>query len=134
MGLINDDVLETELLESALLDETDFVRGNADVEVLRDESIGDDLGTLFFGAREQQDVDVGRPVLELTSPVLQRGFRYDDKMGAVYLTMMLEVGEEGNRLESFSETLEKEQNQYMDGRKRRSALTISSARMPFNPL
>jgi hypothetical protein len=48
--LVDDDILETELLEGRFLDEADLVGCDADFEVLRDEAVRDDVRALFFCA------------------------------------------------------------------------------------
>lgn len=105
MRLVNDDILEAELLQGGFLNETNFVRRDADVEVLREETSSDEIGTLFLGTREYDSVDIWRPLLELARPVLERRLRNDDEMRAGYVGLVFEVGEEGDRLKCFSEAL-----------------------------
>jgi hypothetical protein len=50
--LVDDDVLERELLEGGLLDETNLIRRHADFEVLRDEAGRDDLRALLRAAKD----------------------------------------------------------------------------------
>lgn len=50
MGLVDDDVLERELLQSGFLDQAQFVSGDANFEVLGKEPGGDDLGALIFAS------------------------------------------------------------------------------------
>lgn len=74
-------ILETTLLEYTLFDEADLVTCGADVEVLQDGGVGDNVGTCFFHAGEDDDADIRLPPFELTSPVLQGGFPDKNKMG-----------------------------------------------------
>jgi hypothetical protein len=63
---------------------------------------------LVFGPHQDYDIDVHviwRPLLELTSPVLERGFGYDDQMWSGNVSMVLEISEEGNGLEGLAKTL-----------------------------
>src|SRR6266567_6399286 len=103
MRLVNDDVLEGKLLQRRLLDETHLVRRNADFEILRNKSSGDNLRTFVLRARECDDPKVGSPLGELACPVLERGFWDDDEMGSGNVAVVLEVGEEGDGLESLAQ-------------------------------
>ena len=69
--LVDDDVLERELLECALLDETDLVGGDADFKVLGDEAARHNLRTLLLRPSEDDGLEIGRPLLELALPVAQ---------------------------------------------------------------
>ena len=80
MCLVDHDVLKAEFLQCRLLDETDFVGSDAHIEILRDEAGRDELGTLFFRARENDRVDVGSPLAEFASPVLERGLGNNNEM------------------------------------------------------
>jgi hypothetical protein len=104
--LINNDVLETELLEHTFLDQTDFVARDADLEILRQKATRDNFRTLFLGAREKANVEVRTPSLELACPVLQRGFWHNDKMEARDRALVLKVSEEGYGLEGFAKALQ----------------------------
>jgi hypothetical protein len=90
--LVDDDVLERELLEGGLLDETNFIRCHADFEVLRDEAGRDDLRALLRAAKDD-DVRVRRPLPELASPVLEGGLGNGDEVGPRNVAVVLEVGE-----------------------------------------
>jgi hypothetical protein len=94
MRLIDDDILERKLLECTFFDETNLVRCDANLEVLRDKPSCYDLATFFFGASENNDVDVWGPSLEFAGPVLQGGFGDDDEMWTGSGSMMFEIGEE----------------------------------------
>lgn len=103
--LVDHDILETELLQRRFLDKTDFVRSDADIEVLRDETGGDELRALFLRAGENDGTDVWRPLTELPGPVLEGRFRDDDEMGAGGICLVFQVGEERDGLKGFAETL-----------------------------
>jgi hypothetical protein len=103
--LVNDDVLERELLERALLDQAELVRGHDDLERLREQPLRDDLRTFLLRALQDDDVDVRCPVLELALPVLQCALGDDDDVRAGDASVVLEVGEEGDRLERLAEAL-----------------------------
>lgn len=77
---INNDILETELLEHTFLDQTDFVARDADLELLRQKAARNNFRALFLCAREKGNVEVRSPPLEFARPVLQRRFWHDDKM------------------------------------------------------
>ena len=48
MSLVDDDILKGELLERGLFNETDFVGGDAGFKILRQEAIGNDVGTFLL--------------------------------------------------------------------------------------
>jgi hypothetical protein len=99
--------LKRNFLESALLNQTNLVAGNADFKVLREQTVGNDISAFVLGARQDDDVHVvWRPLLEFASPVLERGFGYDDQMWSEYVSVVFEVHEEGDDcLKGFAETL-----------------------------
>lgn len=103
--LVDHDILETELLQRRFLDETDFVRSDADIEVLRDETGGDELRALLLRAGENDGADVRRPLAKLAGPVLESRFGDDDEMGAGSVCLVFQVGEERDGLKRFAETL-----------------------------
>ena len=105
MRLINNDILETELLEHTFLDQTDFVARDADLEILRQKAACDNFCTLFLGTREKGNVEVRTPSLEFARPVLQRRFWHNDEMEARDRALVLKVSEEGYGLESFAKSL-----------------------------
>ena len=106
MRLINDDILETELLEYTFLDQANFVARDADLEVLRQKAACDNFRALFLGAREKGNVEVRSPLPEFTRPVLQRRFWNDDEMKARDRALVLKVSEEGYSLEGFAKALQ----------------------------
>ena len=106
MSLVDDDVLERELLECALFDETDFVGRDADFEVLGDEAARHNLRTFLLGPSEDDGLEVGCPLLKLALPVAQSGLRDDDEVRTLDTMVVLEVGEERNGLQCLAETLE----------------------------
>jgi hypothetical protein len=106
--LVNDDVLERELLERALLDQAELVRGHDDLERLWEQPLRDDLRAFLLRALQDDDVDVRCPVLELALPVLQRALRDDDDVRAGDAPVVLEVRKEGDRLERLAEALRRD--------------------------
>ena len=108
MRLVDDNVIEQELLEGALLDETNLIRRHADLRVLRDEAGHDGLRTLLLSAAKDDDVHVRRPLPELANPVLEGGLGNDDEVGRGDVTGVFEVGEKGDCLKSFAEALKLE--------------------------
>ncbi len=106
MRLINDDILETELLEYTFLDQADFVARDADLEILGQKAACDNFRALFLGAREKGNVEVRSPFLKFARPVLQRRFRHNDKMKTRERALVLKVSEEGYGLEGFAKALE----------------------------
>jgi hypothetical protein len=94
MRLIDDDILERKLLEGAFFDKANLVGRDADLEVLRDKPSRYDVGTFFFGACENDGVDVWGPSLEFAGPVLKGGFGNDDEMWTGNKSVMFEIGEE----------------------------------------
>jgi len=106
--LVDDNVIERELLEGALLDETNLIRRHADLKVLRDEAGRDGLRTLLLSAAKDDDVHVRRPLPELVSPVLEGGLGNDDEVGRRDVAVVFEVGEKGDCLKSFAEALKLE--------------------------
>ena len=44
-------------------------------------------------------------ILEFSGPILQGGFGNDNKMGAVDIQVVFQVGEEGNSLKRFTKAL-----------------------------
>jgi hypothetical protein len=71
VGFVDDDIFKRELLERRLLYETDFIRGYTDIEILRDESIGNDLCAFLLGTSQNDNIYIRRPLLKLSSPVLK---------------------------------------------------------------
>ena len=69
-GFVDDDVRKGELLQRALLDQTDFVGGDEDFEVLGNEAVCDGVRAIFLGAGQGYHVEIGCPSLELSCPVL----------------------------------------------------------------
>jgi len=77
MCFVDDIIFEAELLEGRFLDEANFVTRDANVEILRNEPICDDLCALFLGASEDDNVHVRGPLFELTRPILRGRFGDD---------------------------------------------------------
>jgi len=71
MCLVNGNILKAEFLERRFLDEANLVTGNADLEVLWNKPIRDDLRALFLRSGEDQDIEVWSSLFELARPVLQ---------------------------------------------------------------
>jgi hypothetical protein len=104
--LINDDILETELLEYTFFDQADFVARDADLEVLRQKASCDNFRALFLGAREKGNVEVRSPLLEFARPVLQRRFWNNNKVKARGRALVLKISKEGYGLEGFAKALQ----------------------------
>jgi hypothetical protein len=68
---VDDDILETELLEGGLLDEADLVARDAHFEVLWDESVRNNIWALLLCAGKDNDVDVWSPLFELARTILE---------------------------------------------------------------
>jgi len=103
--LVDNDILKRELFECRLLDKTHLICRYADLEVLRNEAVGDDLCTLVFRPRKENDVKIRRPPFEFAMPILEGRLGNDDKMGAGNVPVVFEISEEGDGLQSFTETL-----------------------------
>lgn len=82
MCFVHDDVFPGELLEVGFLAQNHFVGGDHDVEILCEDALVDQFGTLLLGALEHEDINTGRPVLEFALPVIECGFGDGDKMRA----------------------------------------------------
>lgn len=80
MRFVDHDIRKRELLERGTLDKADFVRRDANFEVLRDETGSDRLGAFFFRAGEGDNMRVWCPPFELACPVLESGFGDDDQV------------------------------------------------------
>ncbi len=104
MRLVDYDVLEGELFQGGLLDETDLVRGDADVEVVGDEPVLDRSRAFLFGARDDDTSLFRRPSFELLSPVLKGRLWDDDEARAWSVAMMPKVTEERYCLQCLSKT------------------------------
>jgi len=72
MCLVNSDVFEGEFLERGLLDQTQLVSRDADFEVLWEEPVGNDFCALLLPAGQNSDIEVGRPFLKFSGPILKR--------------------------------------------------------------
>lgn len=126
---VDDDVLPGELLESALLAEAELVRGDEDVEGLRQDLALHDFGlresgsasvsikqrtkprektyALLLATAKHDYVESRNPAFKLASPVVESTLRDDDEMRAMNATVELEVAEEGDRLECLAESLQR---------------------------
>lgn len=121
--LIDDDVLPTKLLQGRLFSDTDFVRGDEDVEVLGEDSFidhgilsGYQYGVgcqftypLFLGALQNQSVEPRNPFGDLSAPVIQRGLWHDDEMRTGDLLVEFQISKKGDSLQSFPQTLQERQ-------------------------
>ena len=103
VGLVDDDVLEAQLLEGALLNQAQLVSRDAHVEVLRKQAVRDQLCALVLGTRQRENIKARRPLLELARPILQSRLRNDHQVRAMYVTDVFKVGEERDGLERLSE-------------------------------
>jgi hypothetical protein len=72
VSFVDYNIFETEFLEGGFLDQADLVARYTNFEILRDESVRDDLCALFLGTSKDDDVHVGGPLLEFPRPVLKR--------------------------------------------------------------
>jgi len=72
MCLVNRDVFEGEFLERGLLDQTQLVCRDADFEVLWEEPVGNDFCALLLPAGQNSDIEVWRPFLKFSGPILKR--------------------------------------------------------------
>jgi hypothetical protein len=97
--LVDDDVLEAQLLDSALLDQAELIRGDEHLEVDRQYALLYNRGTLLLRTGEHDGPEVRRPLLELALPVLQRRLGHDDDVRTRGVAVMLEVGEKRDSLE-----------------------------------
>ena len=70
MSFVDNNVLKREFLEGRFFDKADFIGGDTDFEILRKEAVRDNLGTLFPRASEKNDIEIWRPLLEFSGPVL----------------------------------------------------------------
>lgn len=88
-----------------------------------------------FISRQNNDIEVGNPVLELASPIGERTLRNNDQVVTVHFQSMFEIAEERYCLQSLAETLYKGLLSLAPVRNtRKNPRTISSARIPLSPL
>jgi hypothetical protein len=86
---VDDDVLETELLEGGLLDEADLIARDAYFEVLGDELVRNNVCVLLLCAGKDDDVDAWSPLFELARPILKGRFGDYSKMRVGNAEVML---------------------------------------------
>lgn len=72
MCLVNSDVFEGEFLERGLLDQTQLVSRDTDFEVLWEEPVGNDFCALLLPTSQNSDIEVWRPFLKFSGPILKR--------------------------------------------------------------
>ena len=71
MCLVNGDIFKREFLERGLLDQTQLVSCDADLKVLWEESVCNDVRALLFPAAKESHIEVRGPFLELSRPILE---------------------------------------------------------------
>ena len=72
MCLVNSDVFEGEFLERGLLDQTQLVSRDTDFEILWEEPVGNDFCALLLPTSQNSDIEVWRPFLKFSGPILKR--------------------------------------------------------------
>ena len=82
MWLVDDNIFERELFDNSLLNETHFIRRDADFKVLCHEFIGDDLCALLLGPCQSDNAKIWGPIFELPPPILQRRLGDDNEVRA----------------------------------------------------
>jgi hypothetical protein len=89
--LVDDNIFERKLLEGGFLDETNFIGRYADFEILRNQPLGDDIGTFLFSSSEEYDVEFRGPVSKLASPILQGRLGNNNEMRTGNISVEFEV-------------------------------------------
>mmetsp|Transcript_8845 Transcript_8845/g.30409 ORF Transcript_8845/g.30409 Transcript_8845/m.30409 type:complete len:769 (-) Transcript_8845:151-2457(-) len=101
--LVDDDVPPVELLQVALLLDDHLVRSHADVELSWRDELLLLLVPLLLVAVELPGADHRAPPLELIHPVVQRGLGDDHKVWAGDSPELVQVAQERDRLQRFSQ-------------------------------
>lgn len=107
MGLVDDDIFPGNLFEAILLALANFIAGNDDVKVLRQDARVHDLGALFFAATKVHSVEPWDPSRDFTDPIILGGFGNNDEVWAWDIADEFEVSQEGDCLKGFSKTLKR---------------------------
>ena len=94
MRLVNGDVLEGEFLERGLLDQTQLVSCDADLEILWEESVCNYFRALLLPASQDGDIKVWSPFLKFPCPILKRGLRDDNQMRTVIVLVVFQIRQE----------------------------------------
>jgi hypothetical protein len=100
---VDDDVVETKLLEGGLLDEADLVATDAYFEVLRDESVRNNVCALLLCASKDAEIDDWSPLFELAGLILECRFGDDNEMPARNAEIIPQV----DCLKAFTKTLKR---------------------------
>ncbi len=104
MGFVDDDVLPSELPEVGLFAEDHLVTGDADVKVLVDQPVVDELVALLLGTLQDEHVDIRGPLGELPLPVVQGRLGHDDQVRARDSHDVAQVAQEGDGLQGLAQT------------------------------
>ena len=69
--LVHDDVFPSKLLQMRFLTQDHLVARDADVKVLVDKAVVDELMSFVLGSLEHKHINLGCPSLKLALPVVQ---------------------------------------------------------------
>ena len=78
VGLVDHDVLKRKPTKGALFNQTYFVGRDADLEVTVNESVVDYLCSLLLRTCKDGNIEIRRPLLKFSSPILQCRLWYND--------------------------------------------------------
>lgn len=98
MSFVDDDVFPRELLQRGFLELADLIRSDAHIEILSEYNFLTYPSSFLLLSSKDESLEARYPVRELSLPVVQCGFRDDDKMWTGNITVEFEVAEEGNSL------------------------------------
>lgn len=102
--LVDDQVAPVEALEDSLLAKHHLVGGDENLPVARQDHLAHELRARLLLADEAHCAQCGHPALDFVHPVGERRFGRNDQMRAVHAAIVLQVAQQGDRLQRLPYT------------------------------
>src|SRR5699024_7916362 len=104
MGLVDNNIFPRKLLEVRYLPQNHFVNGDANIKAFCEMLFVDQTLAFLLVTLKDQYLDIGRPLLELSLPVVQSRFGYSNKMRPRDVAYVAQISKEGDGLQGLTQT------------------------------